>query len=180
LRILRTPGRNGQADSVAQTHQRTAAMVLCVAALLMALASAVSANSITTQNSPPSPSSDFTDRDASALLNQITDGFTARNAKKVLATFDLAAMPDGDLFRQQIIAFFAQTDTVRIHFNLVKTSTEAGKGTAEVEVEMEAAPRDDNATPVHKRESLRFAATHNSRGWKFTDVQPRSFFSLQP
>jgi hypothetical protein len=172
--------RNQQAQCSAKLYRRGAAMGLCVAALFASLVIAVSAHSITPQNPPPSPSSGFTDRDASNLLTQITNGFTSRNARQVLAAFDTATMPDGDLFRQQIIAFFAQTDNVRIHFNLVKTSAEASKGTAEVEVEMEAAPRDDNATPVHKRETLRFAATHNSTGWKFNDLQPRSFFSMQP
>jgi hypothetical protein len=45
---------------------------------------------------------------------------------------------------------------------------------------MEAAPRDDNAPTVHKQERLRFTAANTSAGWKFTDVEPRAFFSLQP
>jgi hypothetical protein len=132
------------------------------------------------QTSPTPKRAEFTDGAASDLLNQITSGFTSRNQKKVLAVFDLAAMADGERFRQQIISFFSHTESVRIHFNLVKTSGEEGKGTAEVQVEMEAAPRDDNAPTVHKQERLRFTAASTSGGWKFTDVEPRAFFSLQP
>jgi hypothetical protein len=132
------------------------------------------------QTSPTPKPAEFTDGAASDLLNQIASGFTSRNQKKVLAVFDLAAMADGERFRQQIISFFSHTESVRIHFNLVKTSGEEGKGTAEVQVEMEAAPRDDNTPTVHKQERLRFTAASTSAGWKFTDVEPRAFFSLQP
>jgi hypothetical protein len=132
------------------------------------------------QTAPAPKAAEFTDGVASDLLNQLTSGFTSRNQKKVLAAFDLAAMADGERFRQQIISFFSHTESVRIHFNLVKTSVQAGNGTAQAEVEMEAQPREDTAPPVHKQERLRFTAASTSEGWKFTDVQPRSFFSLQP
>lgn len=121
----------------------------------------------------------FNDSVASGLLSQITEGFESRNQNKVLDAFDLAAMPDGQLFRQQIVSFFAHTESVRIHVNLVQTSAEGGKGAAEADVEMEAAPRDSNTLPVHKQERLSFTAESTPAGWKFTDVQPRLFFSLQ-
>jgi hypothetical protein len=123
---------------------------------------------------------EFNDSIASGLLGQITSGFESRNQNKVLGAFDLASMSDGQLFRQQIVAFFAHTESVRIHVNLVQTSSESGKGTAEVDVEMEAAPRDSNDLPVHKQDRLRFTAANTPAGWKFSDVQPRGFFSLQP
>lgn len=148
--------------------------------LLLSPAGGAASTAAYAQTSPTPKPAEFTDRDASDLLNQITTGFTSRNQKKVLAAFDLIAMPDGELFRQQIISFFSHTESVRIHFNLLQTSSEAGKVSAEAEVEMEAAPRDENAPPVHKQERLRFTAAKTSEGWKFTDVQPRSFFSLQP
>lgn len=123
---------------------------------------------------------EFNDSVASGLLNQITNGFESRNQNKVLGAFDLSAMPDGQLFKQQIVSFLNHTENIRIHINLVQTSMEAGKGTAEVDVEMEAAPRDSNDLPVHKQDRLSFSAADTPAGWKFSDVQPRGFFSLQP
>lgn len=121
----------------------------------------------------------FTDDVASGLLSRITNGLESRNQKKVLAAFDLAAMADGELFKQQIVSFMSHTESIRIHINLVRTSVDAGKGTAEADVEMETAPRDSNANPVHKQERLVFTAENTPAGWKFIDVQPRPFFSLQ-
>lgn len=88
-------------------------------------------------------------------------------------------MPQGQVFRQQLTAFMSRSDSIRIHFNLVRSATENGTATADADVEMEAAPR-DNSVPVHKQNRLRFVATNTPEGWKFSDVQPRSFFSLQP
>jgi hypothetical protein len=48
---------------------------------------------------------------------------------------------------------------------------------ATVDLEMEADLRDDNRPPVRKQARLRFVAVKSADGWKFTDVQPRSFFS---
>lgn len=134
---------------------------------------------------PPSANQDqhgqvaFTDDVASGLLSQIANGLESRNQRKVLAAFDLAAMPDGQLFKQQIVSFMSHTESIRIHINLVQTSVDAGEGTAEADVEMEAALRDSNANPVHKQARLVFTAENTPAGWKFIDVQPRPFFSLQ-
>lgn len=121
----------------------------------------------------------FDDRVATKLLDQITDGLQGRVPNKVLAAFDFGRMQQGQVFRQQLTAFMSRSDSIRIHFNLVRSATENGTATADADVEMEAAPR-DNSVPVHKQNRLRFAATNTPEGWKFSDVQPRSFFSLQP
>jgi hypothetical protein len=87
-------------------------------------------------------------------------------------------MADGQLFRQQVTAFFGQTGVIRVHFNLAQAVMEDGKGVATVDMEMEADLRDDGRPPVRKQATLRFVAEKSSDGWKFTDVQPRTFFSI--
>jgi hypothetical protein len=62
---------------------------------------------------------------------------------------------------------------------VVRAAVENGVGAADVDVEMEATPR-DNSVPVHKQNRLKFEASDGPSGWKFTALQPRSFFSLQP
>lgn len=119
----------------------------------------------------------FTVREASALLKQINDGMVARRAGKVLGSFDLNKMSGGALFRQQITSFLSHTDSIRMHFNVTDTRMEGEKGTATVDAELEADSPDGNTPPLHKRAPLRFVAEQTGAGWKFTDVQPRSFFS---
>ncbi len=121
---------------------------------------------------------DFDDHIAAQLMHQIDDALVARNPKKMLEAFDVAKMADGPLFRQQINSFFGQTADIRVHFNLVEASMQDGKGVAKVDAEMEANLRDDNLTPVRKQAQLRFVAEKSGGGWKWTDVEPRSFFSI--
>ncbi|HKF20929.1 MAG TPA: hypothetical protein VKE93_05135 [Candidatus Angelobacter sp.] len=133
------------------------------------------------QQSPlPAKDNSFTLSKASQLLDQITTGLVAHNQRKMLGAFDLATMPDGPLFQQQVTAFFAQTGNVRFHFNLLEASMDSGKGIAEVAVEMDAEVHEAITPPLRKQAKLRFVAENGSAGWKFTDVQPRAFFSTQP
>ena len=87
---------------------------------------------------------------------------------------------DGPLFRQQIISFFNETANIRVHFNQIQTSTEAGKNVVTVLMEIDAARSDDSLPALRKRAELRFEAETSARGWKFSDIQPRTFFSTQP
>lgn len=116
---------------------------------------------------------------ARKLLDQINDGFQGRGRKKVLEAFDFSRMSQGQLFRQQLVSLASHADGIRIHFNVVSAGSENGVGNADADVEMEVTPR-DNSLPVHKQNRLHFVAMQDSSGWKFTDVQPRTFFSLQP
>ena len=126
---------------------------------------------------PPPEENVFNDRVAAQLLNQIGGALVARNQKNMLGAFDLDKMNDGRLFRQQIASFFAETGIIRAHFNLVQAAMENGKGVATVDVEMEADRRDDGLPPIHKQGQVRLVAEKSAAGWKFTDVQPRTFFS---
>lgn len=127
-------------------------------------------------NSPPAQNS-FTKTDASALLNQMKQGLIARQAKTFLASFDLGQMSDGQLFRQQVQSFIAHTDSIRIHFNITKADMEGDKGVASADVEMEADTA-SSTLPLYKQATLNFTAAREASGWKFIEVQPRTFFSL--
>jgi hypothetical protein len=129
-------------------------------------------------NPAPKPEANvFNDHIAAGLLNQIGGALAARNQRQMLSVFDVDKMNEGPLFRRQIASFFAETVTVRTHFNLVQATMEDGNGVATVDAEMEADRRDDRLPPIHKQGQLRFVAEKSAAGWKFTDVQPRTFFS---
>jgi hypothetical protein len=119
----------------------------------------------------------FTARDASRLLMQINDGLVNRNASRFLAPFDLNKMSGGLLFKQQITSLLAHTDGIRTHFNLDQVTVNAGQGEATVDAEMEADTRNGAGPPLHKQATLHFVAEPTASGWKFIDLQPRSFFS---
>jgi hypothetical protein len=161
--------------------------ILCVAMLLSLLPAWETATSAqATPKSSPSPpkESPFTDKVASQLLEQIATGLASRNQARLLGAFDLLKMTEGPLFRQQIASFLAQTDSIRMHYNLVEAGMEGGRGIVRgivsVDIEMEADSRDANTLPVRKQARLRLIADNSNGAWKFVDVEPRNFFSLQP
>ena len=115
----------------------------------------------------------FTEGAAAKLLSQIAEGLQGHSSKKMMAAFDLARMDGGATFKEQITAFLNQYETIRIHFKLI----EVKDGTATVDAELDATPRDSLTPPEHKKLQLTFTADNGSGSWKFVDVQPRAFFS---
>jgi hypothetical protein len=125
----------------------------------------------------PTPNA-FDARAASRLLLQLSEALQGHSQKQFLSLFDLDKMKDGAPFRQQINSFFAQTESIRVHLNLVDTSIDGDKASLAVDAEMEAQPSNGGA-PARRNERLNFVVVRVGDSWKFVDVQPRSFFSLQ-
>jgi hypothetical protein len=124
------------------------------------------------------PENAFTARDAGRLLDQIASGLVEHDRKKILGAFDLGRMTDSQIFEQQITSFLAHSGIIRVHYNGIDAGMEEGKGVTSVDFEMDADQRDDNLPPVRKQAHLQLIAEKTPAGWKLTDVQPRSFFSL--
>ena len=132
------------------------------------------------QNAPqkqPTPTA-FDEQAASRMLLRLSEALQGHSQKQFLALFDLDRMKDGALFKQQINSFFGQADSIRVHMNLVDTSFEGDKETLAVDAQMEAEPGAGGAI-TRRNERLTFAVIPAGNKWKFVEVQPRSFFSLQ-
>ena len=127
------------------------------------------------QKAPPRNA--FDERAASHLLMQLSEALQGHSQNQFLALFDLAKMKNGPIFKQQVGVFFSQTESIRVHLNLVEVSVDGDKATAAVDAEMELEPR--NGGPAARRnERLNFVAAGAGGNWKFVDLQPRGFFSL--
>jgi hypothetical protein len=148
----------------------------CVRAIFITLLLCVALRAQDTPHQPPAPLA-FDQQSASRLLLQLSESLQGHSQKQFLALFDLARMKDGPLFKQQASSFFAQTEAIRVHLNLVDTSADGDKANIAVDAEMEAEPR--NGGPIARRnERLNFVVGPTGNSWKFIDVQSRSFFSL--
>ena len=158
--------------------KRTAASAVLLLALLVASAAGVVGQTTpTTQTGNPSG---FDEAAASRLLGQLRNGLVGNSAPDFLRAFDLSSMKDGAGFRQQINSFFAQSESIRIYFKLTHATQTDQEGAAEVEAELEAAPRNSDGPSIHKKSQLHFTARSTGGSWKFVEVRPRGFFSLSP
>jgi len=124
----------------------------------------------------PSPNA-FDAQVGSRMLLQLSEALQGHSQKQFLGLYDLDRMKDGPLFKQQINSFFGQTDSIRVHLNLVDTSFDGDKTKLAVDAEMEAQPSNGGA-PARRNERLTFTLARAGDKWKFVEVQPRSFFSL--
>jgi hypothetical protein len=115
----------------------------------------------------------FTVEAASKLLAQVAKGLQGHSERTMLGAFDLSLMEQGPIFKQQITALFEQYDDIRVRFKL----EEIKDNVALVDAEIDQTPRNDADPPRHKTAELRFTGAETADGWKFIDVQPRSFFS---
>ena len=114
---------------------------------------------------------------ASRLLLQLGEALQGHSQKQFLELFDLDKMKGGALFKQQINSFFAQTESIRVHLNLVDTSLDGDKANIAVDAEMEVQPS-NGGVPSRRKDRLNFVVANEGKSWKFVDLQPRSFFSL--
>jgi hypothetical protein len=144
--------------------------------LFAALLSAQSKIPAQSKKAPAPAPSAFDDQAASQMILQLSEALQGHSQKQFLALFDLDKMKNGALFKQQITSFYSQTDSIRVHMNLGEIATEDETTTFSINAEMEIEPSNGSA-PEHQNEIVTFTVV-NSGGWKFTDVQPRSFFSL--
>jgi hypothetical protein len=124
----------------------------------------------------PTPAA-FDAQTGSRMLLQLSEALQGHSQKQFLGLFDLGKMKEGALFKQQTNSFFTQTESIRLHLNLVDTSMDSDKANIAVDAEMEAQPSNGGA-PARRNEQLRFVVARVGDSWKFVDVQPRSFFSL--
>lgn len=129
------------------------------------------------QQPPPPAANESSDQIASHLLQQLGQALKGHSQKKVLAVFDFPQMTRGMLFKEQITNFLFQTESIRLHANLVESAVEGDRATMAVEAEMELEPR-NGGTHSRRSERVTFVAARTGGEWKFVDVQPRSFFSL--
>ncbi len=150
---------------------RSCAMLALIALLFYATLPGQTA----TAEQPTRPA--FDQQTASRLLLQLSESLQGHSQKQFFELFDLERMKDGLLFKQQASSFFNQTESIRVHLNLVDTSMDGDKANVAVDAEIEAEPR--NGGPIARRnERLNFVVANTGNNWKFVDVQPRSFFSL--
>lgn len=149
---------------------RSCATVVLVTLLFCAVVRA----QVAPQQQPPSP---FDEQTASRLLRQLGEALQGHSQKQFLSLFDLDKMKDGGLFKEQINSFFSQTESIRVHLNLADTTVDGDKANIAVDAEMEAEPSNGGAL-WRRNERLNFTVANEGGGWKFIDLQPRSFFSL--
>ena len=144
--------------------------------VLMLLLAAALLPAQTVQEKAPSRRA-FDETAASRMLQQLSEALQGHSQNQFLSLFDLDKMKNGPIFKQQVAVFFSQTESIRVHLNLVEVAVDGDKATAAVDAEMDLEPR-YGGPAARRNERLNFVAVSAGGNWKFVDLQPRGFFSL--
>jgi len=131
---------------------RLGMVLLILVATVWQAAAVQGASPNPTPQQPAPAAADSSDQIASRLLQQLGQGLKAHSQKRVLAVFDFPQMTRGMLFKEQITNFLFQTESIRLHANLMESAVDGDRATMTVEAEMELEPR--NGGP-HSRRSER-------------------------
>ena len=117
----------------------------------------------------------FSQAVANDVLSQVRAGLEGHSRRLMLGAFDKDKM-DGYLsFEDQIEALFQRYDSFRVHYRIVDTSVEGGKGVAMVEWEMEEIP--NSGSSQHRNGQIKFVMERGRKGWKVVELNPRRMFS---
>jgi hypothetical protein len=118
----------------------------------------------------------FDERAAAAVLGTIRDGLESHSAHRLLSAFDAAKMDGYRTFQDQIDAYFASNESIRVTLRILQTSQDGDRGFILAAFQLENNPR--NGEQLFRREGqLRFVLERGPKGWKIVDFDPREFFS---
>ena len=112
---------------------------------------------------------------ASRLLLQLSEALQGHSQNQFLALFDLAKMKNGPIFKQQIGVFFSQTESIRVHLNLVEVVYGRRQGHRGRRRRDGSSSRATAGLRARRNERLNFVVANAGGNWKFVDVQPRVF-----
>jgi hypothetical protein len=155
------------------------ALILPLAAQPAAPPAAPQATTPETQQTKPQSAEDlpvFDERAAAAVLGTIRDGLEGHSAHRLLSAFDPEKMDGYRSFQDQIDAYFASYESIRVTLRILQTSQEGDRGFILAAFQLENNP--SNGEQLSRREGqLRFVLERGPKGWKIVDVDPREFFS---
>ncbi|MGC2208941.1 MAG: hypothetical protein WA532_02420 [Candidatus Korobacteraceae bacterium] len=118
----------------------------------------------------------FDERAAAVVLGTIRDGLESHSAHRLLSAFDADKMDGYRTFQDQIDAYFAANEGIRVTLRILQTSQEGDRGFILADFQLENNPRDGEQ--LSRREAqLRFVLERGPKGWKIIDFDPREFFS---
>jgi hypothetical protein len=111
------------------------------------------------------------------VLLGLKKGMEDHVESRFLSEFDANRM-DGYLeFQEQVAQFFRQFGSFRFYSRILQTSVDEEKGVALVELQIEAAPRQESGTALRRDKQIRFELEHGKAGWKIVDFQPRDLLA---
>jgi hypothetical protein len=148
-------------------------LLICLG-LLMALGAAGPA-----QEAPAaSEGLSLSDQVVQQVLEPLRTGMQTQNIQMVLALFDKKEQTNYSDLQGQLQAFFQVFDQVDFRYQLLQATADKGRGSATVDMQMDALPYELTHIPERRSVQMRLQLKLGPKGWKIAGFTPPDFFNV--
>ena len=151
----------------------TRKLLICIV-LMTVLASTAPA-----WQAPGAEEPSVSDRVIQQVLEPLRMGMQTRNIQLVLSVFDKKELDSYSNLQGQLRAFFQQFAEVNLRYQLLQVTAENGRGSATVEMQMDALPYEPPVQIAERRSvQMRLQLKLGAKGWKIAGYTPSDFFNV--
>ncbi len=144
-------------------------------ALVLTLAAAAPA-----QQAPPADQGlSVSDEVIQQVLEPLRTGMQTHNIQLVLSVFDKKELDGYSNLEGQLRAFYEHFSEVNLRYQLLQVAAENGRGSATVEMQMDALPYEPTHISVRRSVQMRLQLKLGAKGWKIAGFTPSDFFNVE-
>jgi hypothetical protein len=120
---------------------------------------------------------DLADQVIHDVLTSFQRGIETQNLDLVMGVFDQQDMKDYAQFREQMVVFFRQHDSVKFRYQLLQATADKDLAFAIADIDMDADPSDILPTQQRRSTQIRFQLKRGPKGWRVIGLRPSDFFN---
>jgi hypothetical protein len=155
------------------------AVLLALAATTLFIVLAFPAYTQDAKTTPPKSATagpTFSEADAAGVLIDLRQAMESDHPRRFLKPFDAKKMPGFAAFRDQVTEFFEKYGPIRMNYRLTQVRTEGEFGAAVVEITLDGAARQNDASNLRTTVPVRVIFGWDGKTWKVVDWSPREMF----
>ena len=118
------------------------------------------------------------DQIAKQVLEPLQTGLQDQNIQMVLSVFDKKELDGYSDLQGQLAAFYNLFDEVNFRYQLLQVSADKGRGSATVDMQMDALPYEPSHVPERRSVQMRLQLKLGPKGWKIAGFTPSDFFNV--
>ena len=142
--------------------------------LLMSLTAAAEAQQTPDAGAGPS----LTDQVVQQVLEPLQTGMQNQNIQQVMSVFDKKELNSYSDLQGHLEAFLQVFDEVNLRYQLLQVAAEKGRGSAIVDMQMDALPYEPTHIPERRSVQMRLQLKLGPKGWKIAGFTPSDFFNV--
>ncbi|HUK74020.1 MAG TPA: hypothetical protein VLV47_00930 [Candidatus Bathyarchaeia archaeon] len=112
------------------------------------------------------------------VLEPLRLGMHTQNIQLVLSVFDKKELDSYSNLQGQLRAFFQQFSEVNLRYQLLQVTAENGRGSATVEMQMDALPYEPTEIAARRSVQMRLQLMLGPKAWKIAGFTPADFFDV--